>query len=159
MARIESQRAVPLVLVAVVIALFAARIVVSRMATKERGAADDLVQWVAIEDAERLSREHGRPILYDFTAEWCGPCHQLKAEVFRNERLAQMINERFIPVRVTDRMREDGRNTAIVDKLQQRYSVQGFPTIVIADADGGSRERMEGYRGADSFERMMERFR
>lgn len=159
MARIESQRAIPLVLVAVVVALFAARIVVSRMDMKKRAGADDLVQWVTIEDAERLSREQGRPILYDFTAEWCGPCHQLKAEVFRNERLAQMINDRFIPVRVTDRMREDGRNVPVVEALQQRYSVQGFPTIVIADADGGARERMEGYGGPDSFERMMERFR
>lgn len=159
MARIESQRAIPLVLVAVVLALVAARVVVSRMDTQKRAGADDLVQWIALEDAERIARDTGRPILYDFTADWCAPCHQLKAEVFRNERLAELINDHFVPVRIVDRMREEGKNAPVVEALQQRYSVQGFPTVIIADADGNPRERMEGFRGAEPFERMMERFR
>lgn len=159
MARIESQRALPLFLIAAVLALFAARVVVSRMDEKKQGNGDDLVQWVPLEQAEALARESGRPILYDFTADWCAPCHQLKAEVFRNERLAEMINDHFVPVRVLDRMREEGKNASPVDALQQRYSVQGFPTVIIADADGSPRERMEGFRGAEPFERMMERFR
>ena len=159
MARIESQRAIPLVLIAVVLALLAARVVVSRMDANKQGSGDDLVQWVPLDRAEELARESGRPILYDFTAAWCGPCHQLKAEVFRNERLAAMINDRFVPVRVVDRMREDGRNEPPVEALQQRFGVQGFPTIVVADGEGNARERLEGYRGADAFEQMMERFR
>jgi thiol:disulfide interchange protein len=159
MARIDSQRAIPLVLIAIVLALLSARIVVSQMEEKKRGSGDDLVQWVPLDQAEALARESGRPILYDFTADWCAPCHQMKAEVFRNERLAELINDSFVPVRVVDRMREEGSNAPAVDALQQRYSVQGFPTIVIADADGRPRERMEGFRGAAPFEQMMERFR
>lgn len=159
MARIESQRAIPLFLIAIVVALLAARVVVSRMDASRQGSGDDLVQWVPLDRAEELARESGRPILYDFTAAWCGPCHQLQADVFRNERLAAMINERFVPVRVVDRMREDGRNDPPVEALQQRFGVQGFPTIVVADVEGNARERLEGYRGAGAFEQMMERFR
>ncbi|HUP47930.1 MAG TPA: hypothetical protein VNA04_03985 [Thermoanaerobaculia bacterium] len=64
------------------------------------------------------------------------------------------INERFIPVRVIDRMQEDGANRPAVAELQRRHSVSGFPTLVIADA-GRERARMDGFGGKNAFERMM----
>jgi thioredoxin-related protein len=37
--------------------------------------------------------------------------------------------------------------------------VNGFPTLVFADADGTERARMEGFRDAKEFERVMEQAR
>jgi thiol:disulfide interchange protein len=111
------------------------------------------VNWVPLAEAEQRALAANKLLLYDFTAEWCGPCHQLDAVVFRDERLAAMINERFIAVRVTDRQREDGRNTPVVDQLQQRYSVKGFPTLVFTNARGEALARMDGFAGPDAFER------
>lgn len=153
-----NQRSIPVVLFAIAIALLAGRVVLQTMKSKEV-AAQGLVRWVSIEEGERLARATHKPVMYDFTAEWCGPCHLLDGEVFLNPALAADINERFIPVRVLDRRQEEGDNKPAVDALQQRYSVRGFPTVVFADANGDERARMEGFPGREGFEKIMESVR
>lgn len=152
-----SQRAMPLVLIAIAALLIVARIATHFMKSDE--SAKDLVKWVELEDAAQLAASSNRPILMDFTAEWCAPCHVLDEEVFRDPLLAKAINQRFIAVRITDRQREDGRNSNEVEALQRRYGVRGFPTVIIADAAGTERGRMEGYGGREQFRRVMESVR
>ena len=151
-----SQRYIPVVLIGIAVALLAIRIGVSVAKRSAAPAAAGLVRWVTPEEGLRLARETGKPILYDFTADWCQPCHMLDAEVFRNAALAKLINERFIAVRVVDRQQEEGRNSPGVEALQQRYGVRGFPTVVFADGTGAERARMEGFRGRAEFERIMD---
>lgn len=153
----RGQRAMPLVLIAIAALLIVARIATHLVQPDE--ASKSLVNWVDVEDAARLAASSNRPILMDFTAEWCAPCHVLDEEVFRDPMLAKAINQNFIAVRVTDRKREDGRNPAEVEALQRRYGVQGFPTVIITDAAGTERGRMEGYGGRDQFRQMMEKAR
>lgn len=153
----RSQRAVPVLLFAVVLALLVARVIVWRMEAARSGGADDLVRWVPIEQAELLAAQQNKRIFYDFTADWCVPCHQLRDAVFRNPRLAKLINDRYVPVQVVDRQQEDGVNDPAVHALQQRFSVRAFPTVVFADARGDALQRMEGFGGAERFEQMMAR--
>jgi hypothetical protein len=51
-----------------------------------------------------------------------------------------------VPVRVTDRAREDGRNPPLVDQLQRRFGVQAFPTLVVV-AEQGEPIQRSGYAG------------
>jgi thiol:disulfide interchange protein len=154
----KSQRAIPIVLLIVAAALLIARIAMHFM-TPGEALSNDLVRWVSLEDAGRMAVSSRKPILIDFTAEWCAPCHMLDAEVFRNAAMAKAINARFVAVRVIDRKREDGRNEPMIAQLQQRYVVNGFPTVVFVDASGIERARMEGYRGREQFQRVMESVR
>lgn len=151
MARTD-QRSVPLALFLIALTLVAARVAVQLRAGAP-AKNGHLVRWLSPEEAARTAGD--KPILYDFTADWCAPCHQLDAEVFRDPDLAREINERFVAVRVTDRQREEGRNTPAVAALQQRYGVRGFPTVVFADASGRERSRMEGFGGRAEFERVL----
>jgi thiol:disulfide interchange protein len=154
-----SQRYIPVVVVGIAVALLAVRIGVSMAKRSGESVKTEQVRWNTPEEGMRLARETGKPILFDFTADWCQPCHILDAEVFRNPALARLINERFIAVRVVDRQQEEGRNRPEVESLQQRYGVRGFPTVVFADVSGTERGRMEGFRGREEFERVMERVR
>lgn len=152
-----SQRAIPLILVGLAVALLAVRIGVTL--AKRSAPAGDMIRWTTPEEGLRLAAETGKPVLLDFTAEWCAPCHILDAEVFRNPAIARLVNERYVAIRVVDRQQEEGRNRPAVEALQRRYGVRGFPTVVFADARGGERGRMEGFRGREEFERVMERAR
>jgi thiol:disulfide interchange protein len=148
-----SQRSIPLLLVGIAVTLVGLRVGVRFLEPDQKTGSG--VHWVSPEEGLRLAASSGKSILFDFTAEWCQPCHQLDAAVFMVPELAAQINDRFIPVRVMDRQQEDGRNSSAVAALQQRYSIRGFPTVVFADASGAERARIEGFRGRPDFERVM----
>ena len=144
----SSQRALPLWLPVVVVVLIVARIISSRYAVK---SPTDLIRWVPIENAARLAEMTQKPILYEFSAEWCGPCHQMEDEVFRDSKLAALINEKFIPVKVVDRQRETGRNPPEVARLEAQYRVGAFPTIVVVHRRNPP-ATLVGYQGPAHFE-------
>lgn len=153
----NSQRSVPLWLFALVVALIAGRLALRQSpgepSQPKKGAS--LVKWVPAADATRLAQQSGRPIMYEFTADWCPPCRRMDAQVFQNPTVADRINRGFIPVRITDRRREEGKNAPEVARLQNLYNVSGFPTVVFVDANGGLKKRMVGYGGRAAFEQQL----
>jgi thiol:disulfide interchange protein len=126
--------------------------VVFRVATAftHRGPAEEtagLVGWQPPETAIAFAARQGRPVLYDFTAAWCAPCHRLDQEGWTDSKIAGLVNSGFLPVRVVDRQREDGKNTPLIDELQRRYSINAFPTLLVVEASGKEIARSEGYGG------------
>lgn len=149
----DSQRSIPHWLFLAVGALVVVRLVLWALPEKkgEREIEESDIQWVAPDAALEQARRSGKPVMYEFTAAWCPPCRQLEADVFDDPAMAKRINAQFIPVRVIDRMREDGRNAPAVDQLQRQFGVEGFPTIVVADAYGKVKSRADGYGGPARF--------
>jgi thiol:disulfide interchange protein len=133
----------------------AAVLLVARVATgihedRHPPAMPDLVRWRPIEGAEEIARAGNLPVLYDFTAEWCVPCQVMQREVFGDPEAADEIERWFVPVRVTDRTREDGRNAPAVDSLQKRFRISSFPTLVVMPRGGGDPVVVVGYQGKQS---------
>lgn len=73
-----------------------------------------------------------RPVLVDFTAMWCGPCHQLKPII---EEIAAELNGR-LKVGVLDI--DVNINTAM------DYQVMGLPTLILFK-EGQPVERVQGF--------------
>jgi thiol:disulfide interchange protein len=160
-ARVRSgpQSKIPSILFWLVVAAIVVRIVTASL---DRGKSDEgsgLVHWQRHEKAAKAARSEGRPVLYDFTAAWCPPCHRLDAEGWGDSQIASLVNHSYLPARVIDRAREDGKNSASIDELQRRYSVTVFPTLVVADADGREIAKSEGYRGKEALVRFLEESR
>ena len=141
----EPTRKTPLVLLWVAGALLVTRIGTGIYEHRRTHHPPDLVGWCAVKDAEAESRRTGKPIMYDFTADWCPPCKKMKREVFGDRESADEINDKFIPVYAMD----DGPDADAVEQLQKRYGIKAFPTLVIVSPDGSKTEASRGYGGKE----------
>jgi len=109
----------------------------------------DRVKWRSIATGEAEARKSGKPVLYFFTADWCGPCHVLKDQVFAETRAADRIHRDFVPVVLADQSRETGQNENEMLRLARKFEIQGFPTLVVARPDGKKAVRLAGWAGRE----------
>jgi thiol:disulfide interchange protein len=142
-----STRRVPLVLLVLAGALLVARIGTGVWERRHPPEAVEHMHWRTLAEGVAEARATGRPLLYDFTAAWCAPCRMLNRDVFSDAHAARQLESQFVPVRVMDRAREDGRNPAWVDSLQRTFRITGFPMLVAVSVGGGEPVVLDGYGG------------
>ncbi|MBM1172127.1 protein-disulfide reductase DsbD [Microvirga arabica] len=81
--------------------------------------------------AVSTARQQGKPILVDFTADWCVTCKEIERDVFGNPDVQERLKDvAFIKADVTE-YNESSRT------LMQRFSVIGPPTILFLDPKTG----------------------
>lgn len=151
-----SQSKVSPVLLWLLLAAALFRIVTAVTDRKGEGHGAGLVRWTEPESAVATARSSGKPILYDFTAEWCAPCKMLDRDGWADSEVAALVNESFVAARIVDRTREDGKNAPWIDELQQRYRVNAFPTLVVAAPDGREIAIAQGFNGREKLVAFLE---
>ncbi len=138
MVKIESGSATstPLWLILSCALFFAGRLLLTGFESISPPKASDEIRWrkpAAITEAERHS---GKLFFYDFQADWCDPCRQMDKGCFLSRDIVKQLNSEFIPVRVSDMKRENGKNDAATQELEDSYNVMAFPTLVVAMPNG-----------------------
>ncbi len=101
------------------------------------------IQWQAtFESALARAAKEEKPLMVDFETEWCGFCKKLDRETYGNVQVIQFVQQFFIAVKVDGDKRTD---------LRDRYSVEGYPTIVFLSPQAVELKRIVGYRPPDDF--------
>ena len=101
-----------------------------------RSAMHQPIQWREWgEEAFALAKRENKPMLLDIGAVWCHWCHVMDRESYDNPEVAQIINQRFIPIKVDrdERPDIDSRYQAAVSALTGQG---GWPLTAFLTPDG-----------------------
>mgnify|MGYP001823806722 CR=1 FL=1 len=119
-------------------------------ATQQATAAPATIPWFngTVEQAFAAAKAGDKPILLYWGAEWCPPCHVLKATIFRrDEFIAQ--SQLFVPVYL------DG-DTERAQKYGEQFGVYGYPTVIIFSPAGEEITRIPGGMDIEQYVSVLE---
>ncbi|MDD7984205.1 thioredoxin family protein [Lentisphaera marina] len=91
------------------------------------------------EAAKQKASKENKALLVDFTGtDWCGWCIRLKEEVFDHKEFSDFANQHFILVEIDypQKKVQSDEIKAQNEKLKNTYQIQGYPTILVMDAEG-----------------------
>lgn len=116
-----------------------------------KGTTESLIAWQPY-SAEAVASAD-KPVLIDFYADWCIPCHEMDKKTFPDPRIVEK-SKQFLMLKV-DLTRSD---SPAVQQLANRFGIAGVPTYVFM-APGGrelTQLRLVGFVPADEFLKLMD---
>jgi protein disulfide-isomerase len=97
--------------------------------------------------AQAQARTENKAVLVDFTgSDWCGWCIRLKKEVFSAPDFATYAEKNLVLVEI-DFPKHKAQSPALKganEALSAKYHIEGFPTVVVLNPQGGELGRL-GY--------------
>lgn len=111
-----------------------------------RGSENEM--WITdFAKAKTLASEKNIPILVDFTgSDWCGWCMKLDKEVFSKTEFQEYAKENLILLKVDfPRKKLPEPQASANGELATKFKIEGYPTIVLGDAEGKELNRT-GYK-------------
>lgn len=105
--------------------------------------ADAAVAWVPwSRDAFARARAEGRIVLVNVVASWCHFCHVMDERTYADPRVAALLREHFVAIRVDADARPD---------VAERYAAWGWPATGILTPTAEPVLELRGYQSPDRF--------
>jgi len=103
-------------------------------------------------EAQKLAKSSNKLILLNFSgSDWCGPCIQLKKEVFESEQFKSFAEGKLVLVRADfPRLKKNQLEKSQQvknDLMAEKYNTDGkFPLTVLINAEGKVMHKWEGFQ-------------
>jgi thiol:disulfide interchange protein len=95
-------------------------------------AATAAPAWSPLSDSAIASaKQQSKPVIIDFTADWCVNCKIIEKEVFASPEVVPQLSD-FVTLKSDMTNWSSPANSA----LQQKYNIQSLPAIVFLDKNG-----------------------
>ena len=98
-------------------------------------------EWAAI---LAKAKAENKPVFMDCYTSWCGPCKKLAATVFKDPKVAAVMNDQFINAKF-DMEKGEG-----ID-LKTKFGVSAFPTLLFISPEGEVQHKILGAMSSDKF--------
>jgi thioredoxin-related protein len=132
-------------------------------------ASAEKVNWVSIEEAEKLSKKNPRKIFVDVYTDWCGWCKRMDANTFSHPAVAKYLNEKFYSVKFNAEMTGNVIFKDRVYKYSDQYrsnelavtmlgGKMSYPTVVYLDEKLNVIQPVPGYVDAAEFDKIIHFF-
>jgi thioredoxin-related protein len=111
--------------------------------------AAEEAQWLtSVPDAQAQAKKENKLVLMDFTgSDWCSWCKKLDAEVFSKPEFADYAKKNLVLVQVDfPNNKEQSADLKKANQaLQEKYKINGFPTLIVINGDGKIVWQQVGY--------------
>ncbi len=100
-----------------------------------------------INELEKIINSSSKPVMVDFSADWCVSCKELDVKTFGNQRVKKLLqNFTLIRADVTE-------NSEAQKKMMKKYQVFGPPVMVFFDKNHNQLKdkKLVGFIGPDKF--------
>ena len=156
----EKQLIMPLLRSALTLLLLASLLIVApscarddtareQASATERQQKDLPTKWLAFDDGLAKGRTENKPIFVEFYAEWCIFCKKFQQETIKDQKVARMLSENFVYVRLNaenseSRVRYNGKSLSNVE-LTQAFGINAYPSLFFLDSKGQPITMLSGF--------------
>jgi thiol:disulfide interchange protein len=102
----------------------------------------EAVPWrTDFQAASAEARQSNKPMLLDFTADWCGPCQEMRRTTWSDPHVAEVLKN-YIPVQINIDDHAD---------LANQFTVHGIPHLALLNSQGDVVRSSEGLLSSEDF--------
>jgi thiol:disulfide interchange protein len=112
---------------------------------------------IPLSESDKTEIASGKLVLYEFVSDWSDPCKNMEQNALSNGNISRLVQSKFVPIRITDRVREEGKNPHWIANLQKRYHIFALPTLVVVDKSGDQKAALIGNCSSLTVERFLTR--
>ncbi|MEM9920046.1 MAG: thioredoxin fold domain-containing protein [Bacteroidota bacterium] len=134
---------------------------------KAPAVGEGKINWVSLEEAQKLTKKEPKKLLVDVYTAWCGPCKMMDRFTFSDDKVADYVNENFYAVKfngesadpVTFRGKTYENPNFVSNRPPNRrnsphqitgaFGIRGYPTLIVLDQDLKKVKDIVGYRKPD----------
>lgn len=122
------------------------------------GSTSDLtgnIEWTKFDAGLKQAAEDGKYVMAYFWRDGCSWCTKMEKGTFSNEKIANLVNAYFTPVKVkttSNDVYHTDKGDISAKQLARSFKIRGVPATFFLKSDGTIINNVPGYAPADKFE-------